>query len=67
MTALHRHGKKKWNRHVLKTIETVDSLLHYDVLYLGGGNARHLSVDLPAKREDRLERQRHHRRHPSVG
>ena len=45
--ALHRHGKKKWNRRVLKTIETVDSLLHYDVLYLGGGNARHLTVDLP--------------------
>ena len=45
--ALHAYGKKKWNRHVLKTIEAVDSLLHYDVLYLGGGNARHLSVDLP--------------------
>jgi polyphosphate glucokinase len=45
--ALHRYGKKKWNRHVLKTIEAVDSLLHYDVLYLGGGNASHLSVDLP--------------------
>jgi polyphosphate glucokinase len=45
--ALHRHGKKKWNRRVLKTIEAVDSLLHYDVLYIGGGNARHLSVDLP--------------------
>jgi polyphosphate glucokinase len=45
--ALHRLGKKKWSRRVLRTIETVDSLLHYDVLYLGGGNARHLSVDLP--------------------
>jgi polyphosphate glucokinase len=45
--ALHRHGKKKWNRRILRTIEAVDSLLHYDVLYLGGGNARHLTVDLP--------------------
>jgi polyphosphate glucokinase len=45
--ALRRLGKKKWNRRVLRTIEAVDSLLHYDVLYLGGGNARHLSVDLP--------------------
>jgi len=45
--ALRRHGKKKWNRRVLRTIEVVDSLLHYDVLYLGGGNAQHLSVDLP--------------------
>ena len=41
------YGKKKWSRRVLRTIEAVDSLLHYDVLYLGGGNARHLSVDLP--------------------
>jgi polyphosphate glucokinase len=45
--ALRRYGKKKWNRRVLRMIATVDSLLHYDVLYIGGGNARHLSVDLP--------------------
>ena len=45
--ALHGCGKKKWNRRVLKTIAAIQSLLHYDVLYLGRGNARHLSVDLP--------------------
>ena len=45
--ALRRHGKKKWNRRVLKMIEIVELLLNYDVLYLGGGNARHLTVDLP--------------------
>ena len=45
--ALRQHGKKKWNRRVLRTIEAVNSLLHYDVLYLGGGNARHLSAKLP--------------------
>jgi polyphosphate glucokinase len=45
--ALSRHGKKKWSRRVLKTIGVVESLLHYDMLYLGGGNARHLTVDLP--------------------
>jgi polyphosphate glucokinase len=45
--ALHRHGKKKWNRRVLKMIAAVESLLHYDMLYLGGGNARHLAIDLP--------------------
>jgi polyphosphate glucokinase len=45
--ALRRSGKKKWSRRVLRAIEAVDSLLHYDLLYLGGGNARHLSVDLP--------------------
>jgi polyphosphate glucokinase len=41
------HGSKKWNRRVLNMIEIVHSLLHYDVLYLGGGNAANLVVDLP--------------------
>ena len=40
-------GAKKWNRRVLNTIEIVHSLLHYDVLYLGGGNAANIVVDLP--------------------
>lgn len=37
--ALLRKGPKKWSRRVRKTIEILCSLLHYDVLYLGGGNA----------------------------
>jgi polyphosphate glucokinase len=45
--ALHGCGKKKWNRRVLKVIEAVRSLLNYDQLYLGGGNARHLTGPLP--------------------
>ncbi|MGD9805005.1 MAG: ROK family protein [Hyphomicrobiaceae bacterium] len=44
----HRaQSSKKWNRRVLKVIEIVHSLLHYDVLYLGGGNAANIVVDLP--------------------
>lgn len=39
---------KKWNKRVLKTIETVYALLHYDVLYIGGGNAANIEVTLPA-------------------
>lgn len=38
--ALHHNGVKKWSHHVRNTIEILYSLLHYDVLYLGGGNAR---------------------------
>jgi polyphosphate glucokinase len=45
--ARRTHGTKKWNRRVLNTIELVYSLLHYDILYLGGGNSAHLAVDLP--------------------
>lgn len=37
--ALKHKGKKKWSRHVRKTITILKSLLHYDVIYLGGGNA----------------------------
>ncbi len=40
-------SRRKWNKRVLKTIEIVRSLLHYDVLYLGGGNAANVSVALP--------------------
>ncbi len=36
--ALRRKGAKKWSRRVRKTIRILNSLLHYDILYLGGGN-----------------------------
>ena len=45
--ARHAHRPKKWNRRVLKMIRIVESLLHYDVLYLGGGNSANIIVDLP--------------------
>jgi polyphosphate glucokinase len=41
------HGRKKWNRRVRKAIGIVATLLNYDVLYLGGGNAGHIDFDLP--------------------
>jgi len=37
--ALHRKGVKKWSRRVHKTITILRSLVHYDVLHVGGGNA----------------------------
>jgi polyphosphate glucokinase len=37
--ALLRKGAKKWSRRVRRVIKILYSLLHYDVLYLGGGNA----------------------------
>ena len=44
--ALRREGMRKWNHRVRKTIDILYSLLHYDVLYIGGGNAAKL-VDPP--------------------
>jgi polyphosphate glucokinase len=40
-------GKKKWTRRVLKMLAIVEALLHYDVLYIGGGNSANLAGDLP--------------------
>jgi polyphosphate glucokinase len=41
-------SSRKWNKRVLKMIEIVYALVHYDVLYLGGGNAANIVVPLPA-------------------
>jgi polyphosphate glucokinase len=41
-------GAKRWNRRVHKMIATVDTLLNYDVLYLGGGNSANIDFKLPA-------------------
>lgn len=40
-------GANRWNRRVLRTIAILDSLLHYDHLYIGGGNAVRIDVPLP--------------------
>jgi polyphosphate glucokinase len=40
-------SRKKWNHRLRKMIEIVQSLLHYDTLYLGGGNATKITGDLP--------------------
>jgi len=41
-------GKKKWSDRVHRAIGIVNTLLNYDTLYLGGGNAANLSGKLPA-------------------
>lgn len=46
--ARRRLSRKKWNRRLRKTIDIVESLLHYDALYLGGGNAANIRGELPA-------------------
>jgi polyphosphate glucokinase len=47
--ALHRKGRKKWNRRVRKTVRILESLLHYDVLHLSGGNGPKVDGDLPGR------------------
>lgn len=45
--ALKEIGKKRWNRRVARTIDTFRTLFNFDVLYIGGGNARKVTIDLP--------------------
>jgi polyphosphate glucokinase len=45
--AMDEVGKKHWSKRVHRMIEILFVLLHYDRLYLGGGNAKHVQGDLP--------------------
>ena len=42
-------GNKRWSRRVALAVETLEALMLYDRLYVGGGNAKHLKVDLGEK------------------
>jgi polyphosphate glucokinase len=46
--ALHKVGKKRWNRRVRKVIEQLAPIFNYRVLYLGGGNAKEIDFELPS-------------------
>jgi polyphosphate glucokinase len=45
--ALARIGKKKWNRRVQRMIEQLEPVWNPRRMYLGGGNAKHLTLPLP--------------------
>ncbi|QGZ59089.1 ROK family protein [Paraburkholderia acidiphila] len=45
--ARKKAGSKRWNARVEKIIGILDSLVHYDKLWIGGGNAARLTFDLP--------------------
>ena len=45
--ALHKVGRKKWNRRLQKALGFLDTLVTYDTLLIGGGNARVIDFDLP--------------------
>jgi polyphosphate glucokinase len=45
--ARRKAGNKRWNQRVQKVIGILESLVHYDKLWIGGGNAQRLDFDLP--------------------
>lgn len=46
--AREKAGNKRWNRRVEKVIGVLASLVNYDKLWIGGGNAARLTIELPA-------------------
>jgi len=46
--ALKAKGVKAWNRRLRRTIDIVRTFTNFDILHLGGGNARLIDFDLPA-------------------
>jgi polyphosphate glucokinase len=38
---------KHWNKNVLRAIDALHTLTQFDHLYIGGGNAKYLNLDLP--------------------
>src|SRR2546427_12420604 len=45
---LKKVGKKKWNKRLVRAIRTLDLVFNYDLLYIGGGNAEHITGKLPS-------------------
>lgn len=45
--ALEAVGKKRWNKRVLKVVKILETVVNYDMLYIGGGNARLIESPLP--------------------
>ena len=47
--ALEEIGKSRWNKRMRKVIRILEDVVNYDVLYIGGGNARLIKFSLPDK------------------
>jgi polyphosphate glucokinase len=45
--AFRKISRKHWNRRVRRVLGHLETLVNYDVLYIGGGNAKHIKLDLP--------------------
>ena len=44
--ARRKIGPKAWNRRVLDAVETLRPVIRFDRLYVGGGNAKHVKLNL---------------------
>ena len=46
--ALETVGRRRWNKRVRKVIHILETVISYDVLYIGGGNAKLIEFPFPA-------------------
>jgi polyphosphate glucokinase len=46
--ALEKKGKEKWNKLLRQAIDELAATFGYDRLYIGGGNAKYIELELPA-------------------
>lgn len=46
--AMDKVGEKKWNNRLGKAIASLEHLFNYDCLYIGGGEAKKVTLQLPA-------------------
>jgi len=49
LKALKKAGKKRWNRRVLRAVASLEALFNFDWLYIGGGNSKRITVELPKR------------------
>ncbi|MGH7210869.1 MAG: hypothetical protein ACREF1_05340, partial [Acetobacteraceae bacterium] len=47
--ALAAIGARRWNKRVRRAIAVLETVVRYDALYLGGGNAKLLTAPLPER------------------
>jgi len=43
---LKKKGKKIWNRRMERVLDILQTVFNYDMLFIGGGSAKHLDIDL---------------------
>ena len=47
VVAFKEVGRKRWNKRLSRALACIETLVGYDTLYIGGGNAKHIEIDLP--------------------
>jgi len=65
--ALEVVGRRRWNKRVRNIIGILETVITYDTLYIGGGNAEVIEPPLPANAKIRFQHRRDHRRRAALG